>query len=761
MKLFTSSIAFCLVTSLMVLPGCSLFRTAAQDEAKRQGKTAADFPETAVDVFHDMDGGITLTPDEVKGRNTWMLWTGGNQAFWDYLAKNSYGNLDFLKILSSYPKPDKQGKKYYYSRDNRFEYLGLMNEPGFKKASGPDPQFGLYLDERVASEPERIDQVVNGQSSGIVGLRLFLNPKFDKTSSNYDQAVVDYWDAERFYTDPDYYLDKKLERPYRIGMSCAFCHVGPHPLNPPADPENPKWENLSTNVGSQYYWIGRIFIAHPDEENFAWQLFNSSPPGALDTSIIATDNINNPRTMNAIYEVGARLGTGEEEDITGGALAVPGTEPRMVVPHILKDGSDSVGILGALSRVYINIGEYHEEWIKHFKPIVGGKKQYPMDVASAKQNSVYWQATEQRVGNLAKFFLKAAGGHHLKDAPGGQAYLTSDESVLTRGKIVFAENCAACHSSKLPKPHDTVKPYDAFYNKWIQSDDFKKKMSKMVLQPDFLENNYLSNEHRYSVAEVKTNACAALATNGLRGHIWDNFTSETYKTLPPVGTIKVQHPLSGETSAYEMPGGGRGYYRSPSLVSMWSTAPYLHNNALGKFTNDPSVKGRMEAFQDGVEKLLWPKKRFNSDCQEKWGLPWCPPIYKTTKVSYLKINKEYLPDILKLKLLKKGEDELKIGPIPKGTPINLLANINNELSFGDPVRLARLVKVLAKVKAGLKRIKSENLNEEQSTTLLKKLVPDLLKVNKCKDFVVDRGHEYGSQLSDDDKAALIEFLKTL
>ena len=761
MKNFTSCVAICLVTSLALLPGCSAFKTAAQDEAKREGKTAADFPETAVDVFQDMDGGIALTEDEVKGRNTWMIWTGGNQAFWDYLAKNSYGNLDFLKILSSYPNPDTNGKKYYYSRDNRFEYLGLMNEPGFKKATAPDPQFGLYLDERVDTEPKGIDPVVYGKSSGIVGLRLFLNPKFDETSSAYDQDAVDHWDAERYYTDPNYYLDKELERPYRVGMSCAFCHVGPHPLHPPADPENPQWKNLSSNVGAQYFWIGRIFIAHPDDENFAWQLFNSSPPGALDTSIIATDNINNPRTMNAVYEVGARLGTGEEEEIMGGALAVPGTKPRMVVPHILKDGADSVGILGALARVYINIGEYHEEWIQHFKPIVGGKKQYPMDIASAKENSVYWQATEQRVENLAKFFLKAAGAHHLKDVDGGQAYLTKDESVLKQGKIVFAENCAACHSSKLPKPPGSAKPFSSFYEKWIQSEDFKRKMREMVLQPDFLENNYLSNEHRYSVAEVKTNACAALATNGLRGHVWDNFTSETYKTLPTVRDIKVHHPLDGTTSTYEMPGGGRGYYRSPSLVSMWSTAPYLHNNALGKFTNDPSVAGRMEAFQDGVEKLLWPKKRFNSDCHEKWGLPWCPPVYKTTKESYLKVNKEYLPEILKAKLLVKGEDELKIGPIPKGTPINLLANINNELSFGDPVRLVRLVKVLKKLKTSLKRIKIENMNEQESTELLKTLVPDLLEVNKCPDFIVDRGHEYGSQLSDADKNALIEFLKTI
>ena len=56
----------------------------------------------------------------------------------------------------------------------------------------------------------------------------------------------------------DYY-DPKLIRPYRVGMSCAFCHVSFHPLHPPADPAAPTWQNLSTNIGAQYFWVGRIF----------------------------------------------------------------------------------------------------------------------------------------------------------------------------------------------------------------------------------------------------------------------------------------------------------------------------------------------------------------------------------------------------------------------------------------------------------------------------------------------------------------------
>lgn len=717
------------VLAVSILAGASACGRAVVDAAKGAGKTPADFPEVSADLFKGMDGGVSLTPDEVKGRNTWMIWTAGNDAFWDYLANHSFGTVDLLKTLDS------------RKRSYRFKYYGLMNDPGLRQAPASDAN-GLWVDETIRPEPPEVDPKIYGRPSGVLGLRLFDNPAFDA-------AARQRWNAERYYSDPAYYNDPKLVRPYRVAMSCGFCHVGPDPLNPPADPENPTFENLSTYVGGQYFWIGRVFIHEAREDNFFWQLFNSSPPGALDTSIIATDNINNPRTINAIYEVGARLAVAEEEELTGGALQVPGTQPRMKVPHVLKDGADSIGILGALGRVYVNIGEFHQEWIRHFRLLIGGKVQTPFDVTTARENSVYWVATEQRLPNLAKFFLRAARPHHLENAPGGRAYLTADGALLNQGKRVFADQCAGCHSSK--QPPSSIPRGSAPYQDWMRTE---------VLKPDFRDDNFLSTDRRYPVSEIKTNACSTLATNAIRGHVWDNFSSETYKTLPAVGAIQVQHPLDQTPSSYAMPGGGRGYQRVPSLVSVWSTAPFLHNNALGKFTNDPSVAGRMEAFNDAIDKLLWPEKRQESDCPQRWGLPFCPPIYRTTKESYLIVNRVYLPEPLAKLLLKADESELRIGPIPKGTPVNLLANINNELS-ADPKRLTQLAGLLIKAKGALGRIKAEGLRGDQSTEVLKGLVPDLLEVSKCPDFVVDRGHEFGSQLNDADKRALIEFLKTL
>jgi hypothetical protein len=221
-----------------------------------------------------------------------------------------------------------------FSRDNRWNYLGLANEPCFEKPTGPDPQrFGLWLDKRsagCAADPFENDKKYPGvalgargknlplgsfygYATGIVGLRLFPNPAFD-------EAAAKKWDAEKYYNDEKYYLSKDLVRPYRVGMSCAFCHVGPNPVKPPADPENPKWENLSSNVGAQYFWVDRIFTWKYDPSNYMFQLLHTSRPGTLDTSLVSTDYINNPRSMNAVYNLGARLGIAKrwgKETLTG------------------------------------------------------------------------------------------------------------------------------------------------------------------------------------------------------------------------------------------------------------------------------------------------------------------------------------------------------------------------------------------------------------------------------------------------------------
>ena len=145
---------------------------------------------------------------------------------------------------------------------------------------------------------------ITGMLPALSGLRLFPNPDFDESAQKK-------WDPVRFYTDASYYESKDLVKPYRVGMSCGFCHVGPSPIKPPADPNNPKWENLSSNVGAQYFWIDRIFYWQRDQGNFVFQLFHTSRPGTLDTSLVSTDNINNPRTHECGLSTGSAPSRGQ------------------------------------------------------------------------------------------------------------------------------------------------------------------------------------------------------------------------------------------------------------------------------------------------------------------------------------------------------------------------------------------------------------------------------------------------------------------
>jgi hypothetical protein len=131
---------------------------------------------------------------------------------------------------------------------------------------------------------------------------------------------------------------------------------------------------------------------------------------------------------------------------------------------------------------------------------------------------------------------------------------------------------------------------------------------------EFLKDNYLSTDLRIPVSLTETNSARAVGTNALKGHVWSEFASETYQSLPPVGKLTYTNPITREDATYAPPGNGLGYYRVPSLVSIWMSAPLLHNNSLGLFIADDlnlrvSVKGRLDMFDDAIHKLLWKAKR--------------------------------------------------------------------------------------------------------------------------------------------------------
>jgi hypothetical protein len=883
-----------LIFRAIVEPDSARFGT-VPDEAKAVGRTRESLPAVAkpcneepadCSYFAEMDKGLLVKPADgaaypkeimevaklinhapaevresaLRGQNAWIVWTGGDDRFWDFAAKNTAGAFDLLKTVSSY-------KGMAYGRHNRWSWLGLVNEPCFSEAKGPDnDRFGLWLDQRDPScPPDPLADPVKypgvrylargttvpvgsyyGEPSGVLGLRLFPNPDFDEKAKAR-------WDPERYYSDPSYYNDKKLVRPYRVGMSCAFCHVGPSPINPPDDPENPKWANLSSNPGAQYFWVNRIFFWNtqprgpnnapaPNEGNFLYQLFHTNPPGSLDTSLVSTDYMNNPRTMNAVYSVIDRLRislkTGAEK-LTGGerdnkqfqdfpltaALSqfwdpVGGTTHTM---RVLKDGADSVGPLGALNRVYLNIGLFSEEWLLHFRPFIGGQKISPIKISDAQKQSVYWQATEDRTADMAVFFLVTARPDRLRDFPEGKTILgTLDPDKVRRGQIVFAENCAACHSSNVPKAPENSgvdtgicegggngpnyrQCWDRYWA-WAQTKEFKDAMVKLVTERDadghdFLDGNYLSSERRVPVDVMQTNACTAIATNGLAGDIWDNFTSSSYKSLPPVKELTAYHPVSGAAMPLRPLGNGRGYLRPPSLISLWSTAPFLSNNSVGHDDYDnyaryddpsyercpaandndpylPCVANRLKVFDRSIRQMLNPQTRRMDKLTQ---VPVPGYIYRTTAPSCLMVPAGFSPRWLR-KLAGPlhwvapwavdRDGGIALGPLPKDFPINALTNTQLMPDNDQPDMLGhfwRLLKAAPTLMSAFKQMGGQCTpealaNPETQATAEAAvretgLVDTLVGLSKCPDYVVNRGHYFGADLSVDDKEAVIAYLK--
>jgi hypothetical protein len=777
--------------ALLVVTTCKEKPTVEQTPGGSKGTNRyaaipANWKETKVDVFPGMNG-VTLQPNDpaLPGRIVWNLWVGDSGLMWDWLAQHGFGTADLIKTVDS------------RRHDTRFREIGIINQPGFMQATKPD-QYGLFIDVPAPNDPagqidQQVDYVTYGRSTGVIGLRISDNPQFTGAAKQawMNEIAKTGGYAKRYYEDPSYFNDPKLVRPYIVGMSCALCHVSFDPVRPPADVNKPKWENLNDYVGAQYFDVTEFFvprlvtggangqpisISEADKESFVWQLIHTSVPGALDTSFIATDYINNPGTMNGVFNVGQRLSRAANgvtkapsqydpmvEQMAGGSLDLKwlSLDKDQKIPRVLKQGDDSVGFQGALSRVYVNIGHAWPEWRKHFRPLVGGPlpgnpkfaSQSPVPVKALQMNSASWNWSEDRSQALATYFVNYAKPLLLKDAPGGARHITTDQNVLERGKVVFAENCAACHSSRQPS-------FDPFVNGQI-SDQAKSWFRTEVLKPEFFTDNFLSDERRHPVTQIGTNSARAAATNATRNHIWDNFSSETYKNLPPIGQFQVDNPYAPNgrsTVSIPLPGepNGPGYYRPPSLISLWSSAPYLHNNTVGydptKVTpGDVSVDARVRAFQDGIEKMLW--------IQDRGKLIW-----KTSQKSYINLPLPYLPDVLQdavkrhPHLIDQKTQSVKLGPIPEGTPINLIANTNLDPGLAVGVRRAEL---FAAILDTLARIKKENLNDAQVKELMsKELVPRFLAVNKCPDFYVDKGHEFGRSLPLADKRALIELLKT-
>jgi hypothetical protein len=209
----------------------------------------------------------------------WIVWTGGNDRFWDKFINITFGNFDCLKILSSYP-----GLKF--SRDTRWDYFGLVNEPCFTKATGPNPdRYGLWLDTRrdptaspIRSKRKEVSGREDRRARQDRARRFVLRLcKRDRGTAPVPKSRFRRSREEGLGSGPLLHGSELLQRQearpaLRVAMSCGFCHVGPNPVKPPADPENPEMGRTLIAGRRPVFLGGPHFHLQADPKNFIFQL---------------------------------------------------------------------------------------------------------------------------------------------------------------------------------------------------------------------------------------------------------------------------------------------------------------------------------------------------------------------------------------------------------------------------------------------------------------------------------------------------------
>ncbi len=350
----------------------------------------------------------SLSESSHPGRNIWF--------------NNTYRGEKFFTALANHPDPSKRLKVGFEAvlltpRNVRFDQWGVINDPDCKA----NPAGGMD----ICPDPT---------ATGVVGIR--------KSTA---RGFVEY------------------------GVSCAGCHAGFSPTNPPSNPNAPKWGNIHPSIGNQYAKLGAMFAANLDLTNptdaVRALVFGSWPDGSVDTTALFQDNINTPGVVTAFWEHTNR-----------NTFDVGLSEPKL---RNGQGGEDDLGGDIAALRVYTNIGVCFSECVAG--PMATNQ---PIDINACRQNCADFPP-QSDLDNLTAYLALIERPKFPHKVDNGSKY--------NRGATVFAENCVSCHDNR----------GDAL---------------KRVLSND--EMNSLQ-----SLGANATNACRALGTNWDPGKIWANFAS--------------------------------------------------------------------------------------------------------------------------------------------------------------------------------------------------------------------------------------------
>jgi hypothetical protein len=192
----------------------------------------------------------------------------------------------------------------------------------------------------------------------------------------------------------------------------------------------------------------------------------------------------------------------------------------------------------------------------------------------------------------------------------------------------------------------------------------------------------------------------------------------------------------------------------------------------------PCVANRLKQFDVSIKQMLSPATR---RIDQSTRMPVPGYIYRTSAPSCLMVPAGFTPSWLHTLsgLLHwvapwavDRDGGLALGPLPQGFPINALAN-TKLLPDNDDTDVVghywRLLKAAPTLTSAFKAMggtcSSEALADPGTEVRAAAAVEDthlidtLVGLSKCPDYVVNRGHYFGADLSAEDKEALIEYIK--
>lgn len=516
-----------------------------------------------------------------------------------------------------------------------------------------------------------------GTSAGAVGWRKFPNPRFDaekwrrlndgSASSwvNYSHRVpgrggIPDYDKEKAPNSKLRLDDGSVEPPFHIGQSCGSCHVGFKPDVPPADPENPTWDNIQYAIGNNFIHVTEIHAAGAAKDSFEFNYAGYARPGTVDTSAATNDYVFNPGTFNALINLDRRPGLMDGSvHGTVGAHAMPFVETvstwkrkldgsfsfvteRGPIAHILKGGEDSVDPGGGILRVYANIFACTETCLANHlddpRAFSGrGSRQTPFELDQCRRDCPGYTAVEDRVYDVIDFILRVRP-NDLKDAKdppeiaGGVDGKAEIDKIMTKdngdwykaGKQVFAEKCAQCHSN-LAGQAETAGLFDGASVRNINVNTFLQHVEDR--NADGVRQEWFGSDVLIPQKVVDTHRCRAMHSNHMAGHLWEGYASDSYRDPARYDVSPDDMFNYPEEALNKQNLGGRGFYRNISLLNAWAHAPFMHNNAVGpewyspfwgmdrgvpgkkwaSIKPNPSVKTRLEMYERSMEELFKPE----------------------------------------------------------------------------------------------------------------------------------------------------------